>query len=58
MIVWGGYANLDDGVDGGYEQVTYGDGALYYPTTDTWKPISKNGAPPPSRLLKNVPSMD
>ncbi|HXC24839.1 MAG TPA: hypothetical protein VNU46_02910 [Gemmatimonadaceae bacterium] len=47
MIVWGGYANLDDGVDGGYEQVTYGDGALYEPTTDTWTPMSKNGAPFP-----------
>jgi N-acetylneuraminic acid mutarotase len=42
MIIWGGYNTTN----GNY----LGDGARYDPTTDTWTPVSPNGAPSPRGL--------
>jgi N-acetylneuraminic acid mutarotase len=40
MIVWGGRGAF-------FPELTYGDGALYNPATDTWRPMSSVGAPSP-----------
>ncbi len=40
MIIWGGRANFD-----GFNNDN--DGALYNPETDTWRPMSPQGAPSP-----------
>ena len=40
MAVWGG----------GNGAETFGDGALYFPGSDTWKPLSLKGAPTARRL--------
>ena len=43
MIVWGGLSF--SGVFPGYVATNYADGARYNPATDTWLPLSMNGAP-------------
>src|ERR1043166_7966883 len=38
MIIWGGRSNF-------YPTNHFGDGALYDPVTDTWRPMNSDGAP-------------
>jgi hypothetical protein len=46
MIIWGGWNIPSD--------ITYADGARYNPATDTWRPISADGAPPASHGMSAV----
>ena len=47
MIIWGGRGTF-------FPQQHYGDGALYNPATDTWRPMSSQGAPSPRSQLTAV----
>jgi N-acetylneuraminic acid mutarotase len=46
MIIWGGY--------GYHPSQPFSDGAAYNPATDTWRPISSEGAPSPRSLHSAV----
>jgi N-acetylneuraminic acid mutarotase len=49
MIVWGGAAR-----EGDAQSEYFQDGARYNPDTDTWRPITTQGAPKPRILTKAV----
>ncbi len=51
MIVWGGVGGWAYQYPGGEFTNIVDGGGRYNPTTDTWAPISTNGAPPPSTVF-------
>ena len=47
MIIWGG--SYETNLSSLCNNPIFNNGACYNPITDQWRPLSTNGAPPPSR---------
>jgi N-acetylneuraminic acid mutarotase len=47
MLVWGGYTDSHARYGGGHAPGFLNSGGRYDPATDTWRPISRQGAPSP-----------